>query len=31
MLQKGNLHNVTSLLYGVTPVTTLLDYFVLQN
>jgi drug/metabolite transporter (DMT)-like permease len=31
MIQKGNLTNVTSLLYGVPPVTALLDYLVFKN
>lgn len=31
MIRKGNLTNVTSLLYGVPPVTALLDYFVFRN
>jgi drug/metabolite transporter (DMT)-like permease len=31
MIRKGNLTNVTSLLYGVPPVTALLDYIIFKN
>lgn len=31
MIQKGNLTNVTSLLYSVPPVTAVLDYFIFRN
>lgn len=31
MIQKGNLTNVTSLLYGVPPVTALLDYLIFKD
>lgn len=31
MIQKGNLTNVTSLLYAVPPVTALLDYIIFKN